>query len=92
MATADMAAARAICVIDSDPPGAAVIYDAVRVGFTPHRLEVDGRARSVTIAKPGFEPQSAEVVPGGRVSVTLVPEGGGGPDPGHSSRTRGWDD
>lgn len=64
--------------VRSDPAGAYVSMDGVRVGVTPYTIEVK-RRQSVTVEMVGYRPLSFWVGPATppAVEVRLIPEHGG---------------
>ena len=64
--------------LKSDPTGAYVSSDGVRVGVTPYILDVKSR-QSVTVEMVGYRPLSFWVGPGTPrvVELRLIPEHGG---------------
>ncbi len=86
--------------LETDPPGARVIDDSVRLpGATPMSIEVS-EPRHITIALNGYNSEDLRIVPGGRARVRLTPEHGTAPappppppeeGPGLNMRLRGWD-
>ena len=79
-------------VIESTPPGAAVLIDGEQVGLTPLELEVSEGSHEITVQKEGFmaRTQSLAFEQGVRESLAVTLESAGPDKRAKMFRTIGW--